>query len=149
MPLPNTATRTDHALSIRVSGKTIGQIQDWNPQQNRTVTHTYELNSATSGEVYENVPGNITGLNITVNRYDLYTSKMEDVWGPDFSIQMLTDQTNPIQVQEKWLKPNGSPEVYVYSGCWFTSLGRNHSAQGDRITKVNASLMYVKKYRVS
>ena len=149
MPIPVTATRTDHALSIRVGGKTIGQIQDWNPQQNRTVTPVYELNSATSGEVNENVPGNITGLTITVNRYDLYTSKMEQVWGPNFDIQMLTDQTNSIQIQEKWLVPNGAPEVWIYTGCWFTSLGRNHSANGDRITKVNASLMYVKKYRAA
>jgi hypothetical protein len=147
MALPNTSTRTDHALSIRVDGVTIGQIQDWNPQQNRTVTPTYELNSATSGEVYENVPGNITGLTITVNRFDLYNKRMEQVWGTDFDIEMLTDQTNPIQVTEKWINPGGSPEKWVYSGCWFSSLGRTHSANGDRITKVNASLMYVKKYR--
>ena len=146
MPLPNTSIRTDHAISIRVGGKTIGQIQDWNPQQNRTVTPAYELNSATSGDVTENIPGNITGLTITVNRYDLYNAKMEEVWGPNFNISMLTDQTNPFQVQEKWLVPNGSPEVWIYTGCWFTAIGRNHSANGDRITKVNASLAYVKKY---
>jgi len=148
MALPNTSTRTDHAITIRVDGKTIGQIQDWNPQQSRTVTPTYELNSATSGSVLENVPGNIGGLTIGVNRYDLYTSKMEEVWGVNFNIQMLTDQSNPITVQEKWLLPSGGSEIWVYTGCWFTSLGRNHSAQGDRITKVNASLMYVRKFRM-
>ena len=147
MPVPVTTTRTDHAISIRVDGVTIGQIQDWTPQQSRTVTPTYELNSATSGEVLENVPGNIGGLTIGVNRYDLYTAKMEEVWGVNFNIQMLTDQSEPISVQEKWLVPDGSPEIWVYTGCWFTSLGRNHSAQGDRITKVNASLMYQRKYR--
>lgn len=147
MPVPVTTTRTDHAISIRVDGVTIGQIQDWTPQQSRTVTPTYELNSATSGEVFENVPGNIGGLTIGVNRYDLFTLKMEEVWGANFNIQMLTDQTNPLIITEKWLVPNGSPEIWTYTGCWFTSLGRNHSAQGDRITKVNASLMYVRKYR--
>lgn len=147
MPVPVTTTRTDHAISIRVDGITIGQIQDWTPQQSRTVTPSYELNSATSGEVYENIPGNIGGLTIGVNRYDLYTLKMEEVWGTNFNIQMLTDQTEPISVQEKWLIPDGTPEIWIYTGCWFTSLGRNHSASGDRITKVNASLMYVRKYR--
>lgn len=149
MVLPNTSTRTDHAISIRVSGITIGQIQDWTPQQSRTVTPTFELNSATSGSVFENVPGNIGGLTIGVNRFDLYSSRMEQVWGPGFDIQMLTDQSNPITVNEKWLVPNAAPETWIYTGCWFTSLGRNHSAQGDRITKVNASLMYVKKYRAA
>jgi len=146
MPIPITSTRTDHAISIRVNGKTIGQIQDWNPQQNRTITPTYQLDSAYSGEVFENVPGNITGLNITVNRFDLYNAKMEEVWGSNFDIQMLTDQTEPFNVVEKWLVPSGSPEQWIYTGCWFASLGRTHSANGDRITKVNASMMYVKKY---
>ena len=149
MPLPETTTRTDHAISIRVDGTTIGQIQDWTPQQSRTVTPTFELNSDTSGEVLENVPGNLGGLTIGVNRYDLYTAKMEEVWGANFNIQMLTDQTVALQITEKWLVPNGTPEIYIYTGCWFTSLGRNHAAQGDRITKVNASLMYVKKQRAS
>lgn len=139
----------DHAISIRVDGTTIGQIQDWTPQQNRTVTPVYELNSATSGEPIENAPGNLGGLTIGVTRFDLYSKKMEEVWGSGFSIQMLSDQANPLQIQEKWTNPSGSPETWVYTGCWFTSLGRNHSAQGDRITKVNASLMYVKKYRVA
>lgn len=149
MPLPITLTRTDHAISIRVNGLTIGQIQEWGPSQARDVTPTYELNSATSGEVYENVPGNIRGLTITVNRYDLYTKKMEEAWGPGFSIEMLTDQTTPLQVQEKWLNPGSAAEMWIYTGCWFSSLGRNHQANGDRITKVQAQMMYKKKYRAS
>jgi len=149
MPVPQTSTRTDHALSIRANGVTIGQIQDWAPSQGRTITPTFEINSATSGEVYENVPGNIQGLTITVNRFDLYKKKMEEAWGVGYSMQMLTDQTKPLQVQEKWLNPGSSAEVWIYTGCWFMSLGRNHSASGERITKVQAQLMYVKKYRAS
>lgn len=149
MVLPNTTTRTDHAISIRVGGITIGQIQDWNPQQSRGLTPAFELNSATSGEPYENIPGNLSGLTIGVNRYDLYTIKMEQAWGAGFDIQMLSDQSNPLTIQERWLVPNGAKETWIYTGCWFTSLGRNHSAQGDRITKVNASLGYVKKYRAA
>ena len=148
MPVPTTTTRTDHAISIRVDGNTIGQIQEWAPQQSRTVTPSFELNSATSGEVYENIPGNIGGLTVTVNRYDLYTAKMEQVWGANFDINMLTDQTSPLSIQERWQNPDGTFEVYVYTDCWFSSLGRNHSAQGDRITKVNASMVYAKKRRV-
>lgn len=149
MPIPNTATRTSHACSIRVDGVTIGMIQSWNPAMGRTVTPIYEINSATSGEVIENVPGNITGLTMTVDRVDLFNKKMEEVWGANFNIQMLTDQTNPITIQEKWLNPNGSPEIWMYTGCWFTSLGRNQSSSDDRIIRVNAQMMYVKKYRAA
>lgn len=147
MALPNTTTRTDHALSIQVGGTSIGHIQEWTPQQSRTVTPVYELKTDTSGTVIENVPGNIGGLTITVNRFDLYTDRMEQVWGLNSSIEMLTDQQNQIVVQERWTNPDGTTEVWTYEGCWFTSLGRTHSAGADRIVKVNASMMYVKKYR--
>ena len=70
---------------------------------------------------------------------------MEEVWGTAFDIQMLTDQTDPLSIQEKWSNPDGSVELYVYTGCWFNSLGRSMSATGDRIVMVNASLNYVKR----
>jgi hypothetical protein len=138
-------------MTIRVNGVTIGQIQDWSPTQSRTVTPVYELRSDTSGTVIENAPGNISGLTLGVTRYDLYISKMEEAWGPGFKIEMLTDQINPLTIQEKWLSnpATGATEVWKYEGCWFTSLGRTHSANGDRITKVNASFMYVKKSRAN
>lgn len=142
MPVPTTSVRTSHAVAIRANGVTIGQIQTWAPSQTRGVTHTFELNSVTSGEVFENVPGNMSNLTIRVDRYDLYKKKMEQAWGPTFSIMMLTDQTNPLEISEKWSNPDGSTEMLVYTGCWFTNLGRNLTANGDRIVNVSASLMY-------
>jgi hypothetical protein len=148
MPTPVTLTRTDHAITIRVDGITVGQIHDWSPSMSRTVTPTFQLESGTSGEVFENVPGNIGGLTITVMRYDLYTKKMEQAWGSNFSINMLTDQTVALTITEKWSNPATAAESWIYKGCWFTSLGRTHSAEGDRITKVNATLAYARKDRV-
>ena len=145
---PQTDTRTDHALSIRVHGQTIGHLQDWGPSQARTITPLYEINSAGPGLVVENVPGILGGLTINVGRFDLYTDKMENVWGPNFNIIMLTDQNNPLSINERWDNPDGTIEIYTYAGCWFTSLGRSHSSQGDRITRVSATLAYVKKYKV-
>jgi hypothetical protein len=142
MAIPKTTVRTSHAVAIRANGVTIGQIQTWAPSQNRGVVHTYELNSATTGEVFENVPGNLSNLTIRVDRYDLYKKKMEQAWGSSFSIQMLTDQSNPLEISEKWSNPDGSTELLVYTGCWFTNLGRNLTANGDRIVSVSASLMY-------
>lgn len=146
---PETYTRTDHALSIRVRGQTIGHMQQWSPQQSRAVSPVYEINSASPGAVSENVPGSMGGLTITVGRIDLYADKMETVWGPSFDIVMLMDQSNPITINERWDNPDGTTEVFAYVGCWFTSLGRQHSAQGDRITRANATFSYVRKYRVA
>lgn len=147
MTVPNTTTRTSHAIAIRVSGVTIGMVQTWNPSQTRTVTSTYELNPATSGEIYENVPGNVAGTTITVSRYDLFSKKMEQAWGVGFDITMLSDQTEPLSIQEKWTNPDSTTELWVYSGCWFSSLGRTISATGDRIINASATLVYQKKRR--
>ena len=159
MTTPYTATRSDHAMTIQCDGAIIGHIQEWTPQQSLTVTPVYQIgndpNGVPSGSVMENVPGNISGLTIGITRYDLYTLRMEKIWGTGFSIEMLTDQFKPFTVVEKWVGisnvAEGTPftEKWAYTGCWFTSLGRTHSSQGDRITKVNASITYAKKTNVS
>lgn len=154
--LPQTNTRTDHAMVIRANNTVVGHIQEWTPQQSLTITAVYQLgqlpNGITSGSVVENVPGNIGGLTIGVNRFDLYVDRMEDVWGMGIkgAITMLTDQYKPFEVIERWSMTDelGSvlgTESWIYKGCWFNSLGRTHSAQGDRITKVNASITYAAK----
>lgn len=144
MPVPNTTIRSSHAVSLRAAGVTIGQIQTWAPNQSRTVTPAYELRSETSGEVIENVPGNVTGLTIQVSRYDLFASKMEQVWGTPKALWMLTDQNNKLEVEEKWSNPDGTSEKFIYFDCWFSQLGRNLQAQGDRIVMVNATLNYAR-----
>ena len=140
--IPRTQTRTSHSLIIRAGYKNIGRIQSWVPSQSRTITPIYEINAATEGQVFENVPGVATGLTIQVTRFDLYSSRLEEVFGPSSPILMLTDQHNPFTITEKWVNPNGTLEYYSYRGCWFTNLGRNISVQGDRIVNVNASLVY-------
>jgi len=148
MLIPNTTIRTSHATSIRVANTIIGQIQTWAPNQSRTVTPTYQLASTldgiNSGEVVENVPANITGLTIQVSRYDLFASKMEQVWGTSKALWMLTKQVNAIEVEEKWSNPDGTTEKFMYFDCWFSQLGRNLQAQGDRIVMVNATLNYAR-----
>jgi len=145
MPNPNTSIKTGHAVTIRANGKTVGKIQVWNPTQSRQVTHAYEVNAATSGTVVENVPGNITGLNVRVDRYDLYKAPMEAVWGGP-RLVMLTDQTNPLTIHERYNYPDGTVETFVYVGVWFSSLGYTISSTGDRIVNKNATLVYQKYY---
>jgi hypothetical protein len=147
--IPNVATRTDHSISIRAGGVTVGRIQNWGPSQTRNVEALYELNSATSGGMAEQVPSVISGLTINVTRYDLYDKKMEQIWGIGNGFLLLTDQTTPFRINERWDNPDDTVEMWTYVGCWFTSLGRTHSSQGDRITKVNATIAYTNKYQVS
>jgi hypothetical protein len=145
---PSTLVRTSHAMTLRANGITVGVIQAWNPGQNRGITPIYEINQNTSGQPLENVPGNVGGLTIQVNRYDLYTVRMEAAFGtPD--VEMLGDMANPFNVVEAWVFPASTTESRVYTGCWFSSLGRSYSATDSRVVMVNASLTYTSRYRLS
>jgi hypothetical protein len=168
MVLPLTKVRTSHALSIRANGQTIGLINSWNPIQSRTLTPIYEVGVDDSGNPEEYMPGNATGLTININRYDIYTKRMEEVFGtPD--LIMLTRQTEPFDLFEVWDIPSAIgvipivssvPEIasvtpvisttkerYIYRGCWFTSLGRTLSSDDSRIVNVNATVVYTKKLK--
>lgn len=197
MPIPSTLVRTSHAISIKAGNQVIGNIQTWSPSQARAVNPLYEIDAVGTGMPLEQTPGVASGLTIQVARYDLYAAKMEEVWGSPKPFWMLTDQHNPIDVEEKWIrfksdedpklpwldKHIGDPfewqkkmnakiekasagilgkagvkddleglitgaEYYVekfwYSGCWFSQLGRNLQAQGDRIVMANATLNYTR-----
>lgn len=145
---PNTLVRTSHALTIRANGITVGVIQGWNPGMTRGITPIYEINQATSGQPIENAPGNVGGLTLSVSRYDLYTVRMEAAFGtPD--VEMLGDQANPFSVVESWNFPDSTTESRVYTGCWFSSLGRSYSATDARLVMVQAQISYVSRLRLS
>ena len=145
---PFTNTATSHAIAIRVDQETIGMIQSWAPSQSRAVQAVYEINSVTQGDVAENIPGVASGLTIQVSRYDLFSTRMEQAWGEGFDLrEMICNQANPLRIQEKWVRPDGSYSVYIYSGCWFANMGRQMSVQGDRIINVSATLQYERKRR--
>lgn len=142
---PQTLVTTSHSLTIKTgTGITIGLIKQWQPKQDRTITPIYEINTQTSGEPIENVPGNLQGLQITVQRYDLFTKKMELAFGTS-ELTMLSLQDRPFNVQEVWRYPDNSLEAYIYSGCWFSNLGRQYASDDTRVVIVNATLMYVRK----
>ncbi|RLI87333.1 MAG: hypothetical protein DRP01_02170 [Archaeoglobales archaeon] len=104
MTVPVTKLRTSHAITIRAGGKIVGHIQSWAPSQGKDVQPKFEINAITKGAPVEYVPGNLTTQTIQVNRLDLYTAKMEEVWGTSKPLWMLTDQHNPIDIEEKWVK---------------------------------------------
>jgi len=160
---PNTVAQLSHAMTIRVNGQTVGAINEWNPRMNQTVTELYEFGVVTpgggpagttaqysklSGEPFEKVPGNVSGMQIDVRRYDIYTLQMELAFGtPD--LHMLSNQRNAFNVIESWLSANNIRNYFNhYQGCWFSDLGRTISATGDRTINVNATLQYTRRDRV-
>jgi len=201
MPVPVTELRTSHAITIRVANQVIGRIQGWTPAQARDVKPKYEINAIGTGLPVEQVPGVMSAQTLQISRYDLYLNKMEEIWGTPKPLYALTDQHNPIEIEEKWIKignpakpflpwmsaVGGSPftssdllndigastkvgkffgvgtqnetagipvgelngtelvvEKLWYTGCWFTNIGRNIQAQGDRMILTNASMVYTK-----
>lgn len=148
MPInpPQTLVRSSHSLTIRVNGESIGLINGWNPTISRTITPVYELRTRTSGDPLEKVPGNVTGQTIAIQRYDLYVSRMETVFGTR-DLMMLSLQDAPFSVLERWVFPDspavgGGTEIIEYQGCWFSNIGRNYRSDGDRIVNVNGTLEY-------
>lgn len=158
---PNTRTQTSHPLVILANGIPIGAVNKWNPQQSIDVNPVHEFGSftgpfgATYGAPYEMVPGNITNLTLSIDRYDIWTSQMERAFGTT-SLDMLSNDagdpnvTGLFTLREKWATPNAQDQYAIqYEGCWFTSIGRTLSTTDNRIINVNATLVYTCKTRVN
>ena len=150
-PVPETLVKTSHSLTIRSGNVTVGLINGWNPAQNRGIAPIYQIGTfhlnVPSGEPVEKIPGNVTGQTIAVQRYDVYKQRMETAFGTT-DLMMLTRQDRPFTVKELWKYPDdqgGGTEIIVYSGCWFSNIGRNYRSDGDRIINVNATLEYTKR----
>jgi hypothetical protein len=149
---PVTTARTSHAITIKTQSgtgpaTTIGLIKQWNPVQTRDVNPIYEINIATSGDPLENIPGNMRGLTIKVQRYDLYTIPMEIAFGTS-DLVFLSDQNSPFQVMETWRFPNNTYEAWNYTGCWFSNIGKNYQSDDNRMVLVDATLVYVARLKI-
>lgn len=154
-----TKTTSNLGLIISAGGsanpKTIGAISGFEPNQTRTVTAVYEFGNVTAtdtpfGMPYEQVPGNVSGLELTITRTDLYTAKFEKAWSSEDLI-VLANQLTELTLKEVITAPDSSnTEANQYLGFWFASLGRRHSAStADRIVTVNARGMYRHKMRLN
>lgn len=147
---PNTTVQLSHAMAIRAAGQTIGAINSWAPKQTRSISELYEFGQGVSsaqfglgnGEPFAKVPNNVSGMTIDVNRYDLYPRRMETAFGTA-DLSMLSSQNSELELREGWVSPNNENNYSkVYSGCWFSSIGRTITATGERIVNVSATIEY-------
>jgi len=140
MPVPLTRIASQHIISIRFQGVTVGAVQRWAPRQTRRMTPIYEINTLTSGRRVDIVPGNIEQLQIAVDRYDLFTKRLHEAFGFPASAINLADHTNPFDVQELWQLPSGLIIGTIYTGCWFSDIGREYTATGDRVIMTRGTI---------
>ncbi len=146
---PDTLLATSHGIKIMAKGVTVGAIIKWTPAAyTRAMALPTELNYETSGHPIDVVPGNLGGFKITVNRYDLWKSKMEEVFFDASIEEALGMQDNPFVVYQYLLKPDGTKELVVYRKCWFSSIGRDYDTAGDRIIKVAGEITFLKREKI-
>jgi len=150
--VPNTKTRLDHAFTLRTGkGRIIGAVFKADQRQSRQLDDEYEIDPNAHGEVADIVGQSLTNRTLSVERYDLYTDVMEEVFG-DRELSMLTDQSQGFRLREAWRGPGGlftgGQRLYEYSPVWFEDIGRTLDAHGDRIVRVTATLRWGRRQRV-
>lgn len=144
---PNTRTRLTHALYIKAGRRTIGGVHLFAPTARRTVEREYEVDPNAVGLAALITPG-VEECEIRVSRYDLYLDLMEQAMGTR-NMVMLTDQRVGLTFREVWRGPAGlfGGGVYAldYTDCWFTDLGRQLDAKGDRVSNADATFIFRQK----
>lgn len=149
---PNTTTQLSHGMSISANRQTIGAINEFNTRVNRNIQELYEFGQVTAyaqgggpGDPFELVPGNVTGMQIDMRRYDLYPLELERAFGtPDLA--MLSGQLDAIDdIKEAWVVPDGPGYIRQYQGCWFSDIGRQISASNDRTINASGTIKFARR----
>jgi hypothetical protein len=144
-------------MVIRSNGLTTGALNEWNPRINRTLTDLYEFGPVTGpfahnpGEPFEVVPGNVSGMQIDVRRWDLYTDQIETIFtGVAQDITMLSNQFDSFGLREVWTTPGALNNfVRIYSGVWWQDTSRTIDAKGDRTVNAGGTLRYTRRDKIS
>jgi hypothetical protein len=142
-------------MVIRVNGQTLGALNEWNPRINKTMTDLYEFGPVTGpyahapGEPFEVVPGNVSGMQIDIRRWDLYNGQLETAFlTPD--VTMLSNQLSAFGLREVWTTPgNLNNFVRLYAGVWWQDIGRTIDAKGDRTINAGGTLRYTRRDKIA
>ena len=63
-------------------------------------------------------------------------------------MEALGNQQKGFECYQYLWHPDDYKELVVYRNCWFTSIGRNYSADGDRMIMVSASLAFLRRDKI-
>jgi hypothetical protein len=152
LSVPETRARLTHAYTLRTSkNQIIGGVFRTVVRQARRVDFKYEIDVNGHGKPTDVVPEEMTAQTLSITRWDLYTSLMEEALGTD-EIIVLTDQRRGLRLREQWLAPtsilNSRGRRYQYGPCFFTDLGRELGAEGPRTVSVNAELVWLDRKKI-
>lgn len=152
--VPQTRTRTSHALLIRVAGaRVIGAVNGFTHTQTRQVDEVFDVDQGATGYApVELIPQNTTTRTLRIQRYDLFATPVEAAFGPGFEYTNLADQARPFVLRTIWRSPVasilGGRSVYEYTGCYFTSFGRTVRSDDTRIVNADAEIVYALRRKV-
>jgi len=152
---PVTCVKTRYALTLhaQVGNRrgVIGAVHDIAHSQSLIVDEEYEVDQLATGLPRELVPQIVANRTLTLQRYDLYTATIEQIFGTP-ELFTLADQTGPISLRMMWKDPNPSSvaaivqaqsavSVYEFTHCYITSLGRT-ARTDNAIVGTNATLVW-------
>lgn len=152
--VPVTKTKTAYSLTLHaVVGNrrgVIGAVHEISTAQSLQVDEEWEVDALARGLPRELVPQVVTGRSFTLNRYELYSATLAQVFGAPELIT-LADHLGPVSLRLMWKDPNPSDfgailantqmSVYEYTGCYLTQMTMSAS-MSSIIVGTNAQLMW-------
>jgi len=118
--IPSTQAVVSYAYTIKSQGIRIGTLQEFSPDQTRTLERIREIANV-ADDIFEIIPGR-TDFTIAVTRFELYTANMIDALGYDISGGNISSITDPVQILEQWTGPTGNRRAVLYDRCWVNNL---------------------------
>ncbi len=112
--VPKSKSVVSYAYSVYANGIVIGNLQSFNPSQNRMLDRVREIMDE-EADIVEIVPGR-GEIVLTVDRLELYDKPMMKALGYDADISKIVD---PIQIRETITDPStNKTRVVTYVDCW-------------------------------
>jgi len=156
---------TPYALTLHagVNGKyaTIGAVKEISVTQNMGLDQEYDINLGGEGLPVELIPQKLDTRTMRLQRFDLYTSRLEHVFGQPGELLLLTQQLGPINMRMTWRTPSASPiferfalnkgaktAIYEFKNCYLTSISRTVSIEQATVS-ASADLVWQTIQRVA
>lgn len=122
--IPNRKTVVSYAYTVKNNnGKAIGTLQGFTATMSRRLERVFEINrNASTIDTFEIVPGR-SEYRVTIDRLETYENSLWEALGIT-NADEVSKATNPINITEVLLGPNGETRTTEYHNCWIESLAK-------------------------
>ncbi|MFA5396336.1 MAG: hypothetical protein WC346_10050 [Methanogenium sp.] len=143
--IPYTKSTVSYGYTVSANGVPIGNVQGFNPTQNRNLERVREIMNEID-DIVEIVPGR-TDISITIDRFETYDKNMMEAMG--FSTyEDISQITTPILIMEEIRSPiTGAGRKIQYQDCWFSTWGK--TVREGTITVTENVTIFPTRIRVS